>query len=73
MVVLAAPPFDLVDQAPRHKIGPAMNKEESPFFYSILFGDNKSIYDGFTMIDVYVVNDTTYEGNRASLSIKGKQ
>jgi hypothetical protein len=47
MVVLAAPAFDLVDQAPRCKIGPAMNKEESPFFYSILLGDNRSIYDEF--------------------------
>jgi hypothetical protein len=68
-----APPFDLVDQAPRHKIGPAMNKEESPFYYSILLGDNKSIYDDFTTIDIHVINNTTYEGNRPSLSIKGKK
>jgi hypothetical protein len=47
MVVLVAPSFDLVDQAPRHKIRPAMNKEESPFFYTILLGDNRSIYDDF--------------------------
>jgi hypothetical protein len=45
MVVLVAPSFDFVYQAPRHKIGPTMNKEESPFFYSILLDDNKSIYD----------------------------
>jgi hypothetical protein len=73
MVVLVAPPFDLVDHAPRHKIRPAMNKEESPFRYAIFLVDNKSIYDDFTTIDIYVIDDTTYEENRPSLYIKGKK
>jgi hypothetical protein len=45
MVFLTTPSFGLVDQVPRYKIGPSMNKEKSPLFYSILLYENKSIYD----------------------------
>jgi hypothetical protein len=45
MVVLPAPSFDLVDQAPRRKKETCKEKRETTFLYTRLSSENRSIYD----------------------------